>query len=358
MTSLRAALLSLWRLGANAVVGWRPSRIGIEVITVPTVRLFGLGDRHHRVLEGDRLMGPATFAEVAAALDVQPIEFRLPVFLGDGARRLPLDVVDAVVTPFSIMKTKQRAAFLVDIVGFSLAAPEQQASRLATLEFALNLASELVRRRVGALEMLRSTTGDGFYVWNRVKGIDADIALFAGFIAFLTLLSFLQRSVATRDTVPPVRTCIGIGSHYTYYQIDGAGRVTNEFIVGEVTIALARLMAVTRPRQILIRDFLRSTAADKQPIQVGEFLKIVGERLAWMSELNLDNTSVERIALYLTGALDADQAHEGELLHFTDKHGVEHKCYNMKLNVFPLDGEPFYCGLRHAELRTGKGYPW
>ena len=88
LTALRLALVRLWRFGSNAVVAWTPSRSGIEMLTVPMVRLFDVGLRHRRVFIGERQLGQRTFHEIAAAVGSQPIEIRLPLPVGDGPDQL------------------------------------------------------------------------------------------------------------------------------------------------------------------------------------------------------------------------------------------------------------------------------
>jgi hypothetical protein len=38
-----------------------------------------------------------------------------------------------------------------------------------------------------------------------------------------------------------------------------------------------------------------------------------------------------------------------------DKHGLSHRCFNMKVNVFVSDGQPFYCGLQHDAWTSSAG---
>jgi len=347
-TSLRQGLTRLWRFGSNALVAWTPSATGIEILTVPTIRLFEQGHLHRRIFAGDRLASRRTFAEIAEALNIQPIEFRLAAPVGASVGEIPIESVEGTISPFTVTRTEQRAVFLIDIVGFSKLAPEQQASQLTTMEFALNLASEMMNRRGDKVSLHRSTTGDGFYVWNADKGLEADVALFGTMALFLTFIGSLKRT-ASSSSVPTVRTCFGIGSHYTYRQPNSDGLLVNEFIVGDVTISLARLIDTARANQILVGGFTRR-ADNGGAHGVAEFLELALARLSWMQGFSVLGATIDRITLYLTGPRAEDGGFRAQRLRVVDKHGIKHDCFNLKLNVFPSAGEPFYYGLQHTEL--------
>ena len=170
---LHAIFFDLWRFGSNALVGWRPSRNGIEVITLPKVRLFADHGRHLPVFSEGSLMEGMALDDAARLLDVQPVELRLEQRIGDGAGEIRPALVERVFRLFTVRKVLHRAVLLIDIVGFSKAEPEVQASQLTTLEFSLNLAEEMARAQGLAVTFGRTTTGDGFYVWNERSGLRA-----------------------------------------------------------------------------------------------------------------------------------------------------------------------------------------
>ena len=55
--------------------------------------------------------------------------------------------VEEIFRNYATFKTDYRAVLLLDIVGFSKHTPEAQASQLSTLEFALNIAEEVVNKK-------------------------------------------------------------------------------------------------------------------------------------------------------------------------------------------------------------------
>src|SRR4051812_4850157 len=112
LRALHETLYSLWQFGGNALVAWIPTRFGIEVLTVPKIRLFSTKLLPRRVFAGERLMGRQTFAEVAEAFGIQAIELRLEAPVGEGEDAIPPELVEQVFANFAVTKTDHRAVIL------------------------------------------------------------------------------------------------------------------------------------------------------------------------------------------------------------------------------------------------------
>jgi len=347
-----AIFYDLWRFGSNALIAWRPTPLGIEVMTMPKARLFTMPIANPRVFSGKRLMAGQIFDQLAMELAVQPIEVRLETTIGDGPDQADPEEVEKLFDTYTVTKTRHRAVLLIDIVGFSKAEPEHQAAQLATLEFALNLAEETARGRGLKVEFARTTTGDGFYVWNREKGLLADMDFFCAIIFFLVLFSAIRRVSRTPTTIPRLRLCLGIGSHFVYHQVRRDGSEAGQFIVGDVTIQVARLIGVAEAEQILIGEFSRPFDVGDEKLDTEKFLIAVGERLKSLGALKVLGVDITRIAFYLTGPRAENGAYPPQVITVTDKHGFKHRCYNAKMNAFPAEGEAYYCGLQHADLKA------
>ncbi len=347
---LNNALLGLWSYGSNALIGWTPSPRGMEVLSIPMVRLYRDGNVHRRVFSGDRIMGQATFNAVAKALEVQPMELYLERPIGTEPDSVSVASVDRIFSQFAVTKTGQRAVFLIDAVGFSLFSPEEQASQLAALEFALNIADETARRQNIPLTLARSTTGDGFYVWNEEKGPEADLRLFCVFTLTLTYLSALRRAMGEVSYVPKIRSCFGIGSHYSYHHSETNQRGGLDYIVGDVTISLARLIDKAKPDQVLVADFGREIDNSDQIMRTPAFLDAAVAMLNDCHEIEIMGSKVKQVSVNLTGPNQAGSGTRIQRLKVTDKHGLSHYCYNANFNVVPIAGAPLQSGLRHEEL--------
>lgn len=341
----------LWSFGSNALISWSANRHGIEILSIPKVRLFTLKDPDKRVFMGPRRLDPEQFREVAKSLEIQPIEIRLDFAIGDEKVGLSHDDVELIFSNYTTLKTEHRAVVLLDIVGFSKHTPEAQASQLATLEFALNIAEESCRQKMLPIEMKRSTTGDGFYIWNRLSGPDADIALFVLMSLFLTYYGALKRGIREKDATPELRTAISIGSHYTFYN-PGRKIVTTseEYIVGDVTISIARLIGKTKTNQIVVGVFSRPGHDGKMVYSAEVMIALASRELAKFHAMPLFGNSVDRFAFYLTGPKRQDGSYVNQRMRIIDKHGFEHYCYNAKINIFVDGAEPYYNGLRHIDL--------
>lgn len=347
---LHAIFFELWRFGSNALVGWRPSPRGIEILTLPKVRLFSDHGRHLPVFSETSLMAGAVLDDTARLLDVQPVELRLERRIGAAAGEIPPALVERVFRLFTVSKTLHRGVLLLDIVGFSKAGPETQAAQLTTLEFSLNLAEEMARAHGLAVTFGRTTTGDGFYVWNERSGLRADIDFFCAVAIFQILFAALKRTATHAEAVPVLRLCLSIGSHFLYHQPRKDGGNGGAFIVGDVTIQVARLIANAAPDQMLVGDFERPLGLGQKSCNSETFLTAVSERLAGLKDLRVLGYRIDRISFYLTGPREADGRHRPVLIRITDKHGFEHRCYNAKLNAFAEQGEPYYCGLQHGDV--------
>jgi class 3 adenylate cyclase len=351
---LNRTLFAVWRFGSNALVAWRPTATGLEILTVPKIRLFEVKDPPRRLFVGERRMGDKTFDELAELFQAHPLDVRLSQPVGVGPGSTPIALVESLFAPFAVTKTDQRAVLLLDIVGFSKLLPEQQASQLATLEFALNIAAETANAHAIKFDMRRSTTGDGFYVWNNRKGVDADVDLVLGYVLFAIFYAALKRTIASPLAVPVMRTALGLGSHYNYGQPERSGGSRNDFIVGDVTIQVARLIANCRADQILLGAFQRWDSDANIWLDEEQFIERVAQGLQKLVGLPVMGHRIERTALYLTGRRMPEGHFQRQKIRVVDKHGFEHFCFNMKLNAF-LDGvEPYYCGLQHAELTQAR----
>ena len=330
---LDQVLRSIWGFGSTTIVGWRPRERAIEVIAVPTIRLFREGEGHPRVFDGARLMGPATFDEVARSLSAQPLEIRLPQAIEESE----FDTIGKLVSRYSIPRTKRRAVWLIDIVGFSKCSPGQQASQLASLEFCFNVAGEICRQQGFALDPARSTTGDGFYLWNRNKGENADTDTFCLGALALTYLAALRRGTDDRVYGPRIRASFDIGSHYNYFELGSHESRGGDFIVGEVTIRLARIIEHAAPEQFLMGDFFHGDTGGEE-IPTNGFVDRAAASLQSFHDLSILGTPLREFTLSLAE----------RCLELVDKHGQVHRCYNAVLTAALGSGASLCLGVSQA----------
>ncbi|MCL4792532.1 MAG: hypothetical protein KJ040_10840, partial [Gammaproteobacteria bacterium] len=182
LIELDRQLYSHWGLGQNLVMAWCPHPAGIQVLVVPHHAVASYGATGNTGLPADNSVSPAhqfimhllsgsrqfTARQMNNAthlLGVEATQIRLRQALSGTAEEAA--VIDQIVKRYSVSYIHNRAVALFDIVGFSLLSPFEQMTQLNSLSCSLNAAhSRLMGRRM-LVDFARSTTGDGFYIWNR-----------------------------------------------------------------------------------------------------------------------------------------------------------------------------------------------
>jgi hypothetical protein len=204
------------------------------------------------------------------------------------------------------------------------------------------------------IRFARTNTGDGFYIWNRDRGIDSNVDLYH-FMHLVLAENAVARSRAIKHAAPLLRTCFHVGAHYEFYQSEGLSPTTFSYIVGDVTIALARMIEQAKAGQILIGDFLIPMIDEKTKETVSidsvEFINQVQPRLSSLKNLVLgDEDRVVSIKCYLTGDQKADGSYAVKQYLITDKHGYSRNVFNAKVNIQREKGIPIYLGIQEADL--------
>jgi EAL domain-containing protein (putative c-di-GMP-specific phosphodiesterase class I)/CheY-like chemotaxis protein len=327
----------LWGLGRNSLIGWRPADGGIDVLMVPYQKIVDHFNESQRLLHGRRLMGAATFRQAVELSSARPVHIPLPFRISDDDEQaVPTEVVEQVLRRYGITQTNHRAVALFDIVGFSRCEPSQQIAQLNSLECSINTAQEVIHALGKAVDVARTTTGDGFYIWNRQKGALADLDTY-----LLTLLTVADNAIALRDgrpgMVPRLRTCFSVGPHYSYHQVEGLDPRGHDYIVGHVTIGLARMAAKCLPGQILVGDFTRPTDLDTDPTNPLEFVINADGAFARYNDIRLHGRTVTGIRCYLTGEARDEGEFDVTRYRIRDKHGLDHHVFNQKFNVYLTD---------------------
>ncbi|WP_420406323.1 hypothetical protein [Nisaea sp.] len=347
--SLNQLLFGLSQFGSSAVVAWRPSGKGLEIVMLPKSRLFQLKEREERIFEGPRHCSDEEFKLIAGFLGVQPTEIRLDFPIGGSGNGLTHDDVESVMSRYSIGFARFRTVFLIDVVGFSKHSPEEQASHLSTLKFCLSLAEATLHQKGLPMVMGRSTTGDGYYVWNLETGIEEDISLFVLMTLFSLYYKSLQREMTDKMPLPELRLALSGGSHYVFYEPSPKYVARNEYIVGDVTINVARLIGKARGDQILVGDCANQTVGS-DVWTAHRYVLAANKVLDGFRDLNVFGDRVEETRFYLTGPKD-EARFRNQKIKIVDKHGFEHICYNAKVNTHMKSGNSIFAGLQHRDLR-------
>jgi hypothetical protein len=268
-------------------------------------------------------------------------------------------IIEKMIRRYGINYVPSRAVTLFDIVGFSLLTPFEQMTQLNSLSYSLNSAhAKMLELDVG-INFARSSSGDGFYIWNRDQGLEANVNLYH-FMHIVLADNAIAQSKATSRTVPRLRACFHVGSCYEFHQAEGLNPTTHDFIVGDVTIELARMIDAAMPGQILVGDFLANISSELNGVDESQvhldavtFLHRAQGNLAKLGGLELSGERVTAIKCYLTG----ERMESGEFnirkLEIKDKHGLLRTAYNAKVNIYRDTAEPILLGIEDKKLVDG-----
>ncbi|MCV2370427.1 hypothetical protein [Roseateles oligotrophus] len=360
-------LYALWDLGENLIFAWTPcagDQCGLRLLVAPHPLLTEFtqasvaaqeSSRRGRLLDellaNQAHLPEEQFEQIAAELGLSPNFIALPFTPEAG---LGLDLIAAIVARYGIRLVEDRAVILFDAVGFSLLTPLQQVVQLNSLSCSVNAAyAKLLDREIN-INFARTTTGDGFYIWNRMRGIEANVELYQ-LLQFILADNALARERARRpESVPQLRAAFHVGSHYEFYQSEGLNPTSFSYLVGQVTIELARMIERALPGQILLGKFntlMRDeNSGEIQRIDSVDFVERTRRPLKALNGLTLAGAEIDEIACYLTGNRDAGGAFGISEFEISDKHGRPHRVYNAKINIHRRDGQPVYLGLREEDL--------
>ena len=350
LRELDFALHAAWKLGQHMVAGWSHEANAVSICAAPVWRVLAEAPNVPRILSGGRHMGATTFAEVCKALQARPIRVELPFTVGENKGEIDPQVIDQVVRRYGVSRTEHRAVMLFDIVGFSKVDPLAQMAQLASLEFSINNAAKKMSEAGLDVELARSTVGDGFYVWNRARGFEADIRTYAALVLILAD-NAVARARGEARFVPVLRTCFSIGSHYAYHQIEGTRPRGFEYLVGEVTIQLARLIGKAQAHQLCIGSFVRPTEPPVvRNLDTILFLARAEKLLEKIQGLSIGGYAISRVRSQITGGKIGDATLPVVMHRIVDKHGYNHDLFNARVLVQREETDPIIAGLKPEDL--------
>ena len=357
----------LWGLGRDILLMWALDERALELLVVPhyTIAEFTNFERIHEnsstllegpnstiegILSDSKLVELDRLQQMATDLGVRPKRIDLPFLPGQD---LDIEAIDSLVNRYSITLVKNRAVALFDAVGFSLCSPLEQVTQLNSLAYSMNHAySKLLEKEID-IQFSRTTTGDGFYIWNQGTSLRDAVDLYH-FMHLALADNAIAHSKARANTVPLLRTCFHIGSHYEFYQSEGLSPTASNYIGGDVTIELARMIDKAQPGQIFLGDFQFPLQGDNnnelKNIGAVEFIEMAQGGLANLEDLTLSGDRIGSIKCYLTGERDSDGAFKVSKYRVVDKHGLTRNVFNAKVNIHRLSAEPIFLGIQSSDL--------
>ncbi len=367
LVHLEKCLHEEWRLGQNNILSWAPLDDGILVLVVPHYAIAEYTSPRNdelpprvsprfitELISGDRQLSISQMQKVARLLGVEPTHLRLRQPLT--GHKVETQIIEKMIRRYGINYVANRAVTLFDIVGFSLLTPFEQMTQLNSLSYSLNSAHAKMLEQDVDINFARSSSGDGFYIWNRDEGLEASVNLYH-FMHIVLADNAIARSKGAQKAVPRLRACFHVGSCYEFHQAEGLNPTMYDFIVGDVTIELARMIEAALPGQILVGEFLahlsgdiEDPAATQAHLDAITFLQRAQGNLSLLSGLEFSGERVTAIKCYLTGERLADDQFNIRRLHITDKHGLSRVAYNAKVNIYRDHARPILLGIEDRKL--------
>lgn len=369
---LEKALREHWNLGQKLLLCWAPTQAGIAVLMAPHYflaqfsaslndcapvdRLEALnGSFIRKLIAGERQMNLREFESSARRLDLSPSHIKLPIPIqSDVPAQL---ATEEIARRYSISYVESRAVLLFDIVEFSRYTPFEQASQLNSLSYSLNSAyNKLLKHNIN-IEFARTTTGDGFYIWNRDTSAAATIHLFH-FMLLVVANNTIAHGKGRPATVPLIRTGFQVGSHYEFSQAEGLNPTVSSYIVGDVTIDLARMLESAASGQIVIGDFVTSIPTSLREgaylidVDTIRFVERIRKNIDLLKGLELSGEQVKSIHCYLTGETGPSGGETIRRFKISDKHGFSRFVYNIRINIRTDSGRSVLMGTPSGGARV------
>ena len=367
LVHLESCLNKHWSLGQNNVLSWTPLDDGMLILVVPHYAIAEYTSPTPEnnapkisarfiteLISGERQLSFSQMQKVARLLQVEPVFVALRQALT--GHPVETQIIEKMIRRYGINYVASRAVTLFDIVGFSLLTPFEQMTQLNSLSYSLNSAhAKMLEQDVG-MDFARSSSGDGFYVWNRDNGLEANVNLYH-FMHIVLADNAIARSKTTSKAVPRLRACFHVGSCYEFNQAEGLNPTTHDYIVGDVTIELARMIDAAMPGQILVGDFLADLddgpvdpALTQANLDAVTFLQRAQGNLSKLSGMELSGERVTAIKCYLTGEDLGGGQFNIRRLTIKDKHGLSRVAYNAKVNIYRESAQPILLGIEDRKL--------
>ena len=189
LSHVEASLRSHWSLGQNSILSWSPLDTSILILVVPHYAIAEYTSPQDgtlppkvsphfitELISGDRQLSISQMQKVARLLNIEPIQIPLRVPLEGSV--VETKIIEKMIRKYGINYVPSRAVTLFDIVGFSLLTPFEQMTQLNSLSYSLNSAHAKMLEADVNIDFARSSSGDGFYIWNRDEGLEASVNLY------------------------------------------------------------------------------------------------------------------------------------------------------------------------------------
>ena len=321
LTIIKSMIEKMWDGGQNVIIGWNYGENFVDIVSSSIELAVKCYEKFPRTFEGSRLLSATQMTKICGILDSENnIDWRkekvyIPCIIGEEKLNLSPETIDNLIKRFSISYTENRGIILFDIVKFSLNDPLEQLIQLKKLESYINKAESILKKNKIPINLCRTTTGDGYYIWNHNTGDEHDVRTFM-VLALILIMNEMS------DHKIPLRSAYTIGSHFTFHQIDKNMPRASQYIVGDGTITISRIINECLEGQILIdaNDFIM------------EFISVCEEMF---SNILYNENPMDLFGI----SVSSNDKNNIQKFVFFDKHNIPHEVYNIKINA--VIGEKF-----------------
>ena len=132
------------------------------------------------------------------------------------------------------------------------------------------------------------------------------------------------------------------------------------YIVGDVTVDLARVIERAMPGQILVGDFrgemptIDAPGGESRIVESADFVELAMRNVEQLAGIELSGERVDAIRCYLTGTKLASGEFTVRRITVNDKHGIARRVYNAKVNIYRHNAEPILLGIEDRSLGAGR----
>jgi hypothetical protein len=278
------------------------------------------------------------------------IEFRPPAH----AREFNTEKIDELVRRYSISYVRNHAVALFDIVGFSKYTPIDQVTLLSSLSYSINSAYNKLQRHDIEVGFERTSTGDGYYIWSNEPTIESNINLY-NLVQLILADNAIARTKTYGHTAPTLKTAFHIGNYYEFHQSEALKPTPYNYIVGDVTIELARIIEKAMPGQILVGDFNCHLPSPDNPdtyinVDTIDFIEILKEKVRGLKGVLISDKEIESIVCYLTGERVGEDKFTISRYKIVDKHERFRTVFNAKVNIYRDKYPPIFLGIQEKDV--------
>jgi hypothetical protein len=361
---LEESLRLQWYFGREIILCWTYNRTGLVFLSVPYYLIgaliaeettnadFGNEISIREILRGSRYTSEASLAKIKQidGLRENTVIFPEP----SSPEQINTDEIDELIRRYSISYVENHAVALFDIVGFSTHSPFDQVTLLSSLSYSINSAYNKMKEQDINVNFARTTTGDGFYIWTKELSIKNNINLYS-LVQIILADNAIARTKSYGYTAPILKTAFHIGNYYEFHQPEELQQTPYSYIVGDVTIELARIIENAMPGQILIGDFKCVLPAPQNPdqyilVDTINFIDILKEKVNELRGMTISDKEIESIACYLTGKRIDDNEFTISRYEIRDKHDLIRTAYNAKVNIYRKGQPPIFLGIQESEV--------